>query len=169
MKIRFCLIIFFFTFNLVFSQTKKTNTYNYDFNVPESLVINVFLMLKNTDYNEMLKITDLYEKKRVEKLLTEISNNPSILPLLRQESAKIKNFELINTETITNEGTNEYIIITTKWYMSNDSKNAKNSDFYNNIQDQINPEKAKKDTVVYVEYLLKKIDKKWKIISKRSK
>lgn len=169
MKFKSSLILFLLLLNSVFSQVKKTNTYNYDFNNPESLVINVFLMLKNTDYNEMLKITDLFEKKRVEKLLTEISNNPSILPALKQESAKIKNFELINTESITNEGTNEYIIITTKWYMSNDSKNAKNSDFYNSIEDQIHPEKPKKDTVVYVEYLLKKIDKKWKIISKRSK
>ncbi len=155
--------------NSVFPNTKNTNFYNYDFNNPESIVINVFLMLKNTDYKEMLKITDLYEKKRVEKLITEISNNPSILPMLRQESAKIKNFELINSETITNEGTNEYVIITTKWYMSNVSKKAKNSDFYNSIENQINPDKPKKDDIVYVEYLLKKIDKKWKIISKRSK
>ncbi|MEJ5283552.1 MAG: hypothetical protein WHS77_00760 [Brevinematales bacterium] len=169
MKFKSSLILLFLLVNSIFSQVKKTNTYNYDFNNPESLVINVFLMLKNTDYNEMLKITDLFEKKRVEKLLTEISNNPSILPVLKQESAKIKNFELINTEVITNEGTNEYVIVTTKWYMSNDSKNAKNSDFYNSIENQIHPEKPKKDTVVYVEYLLKKIDKRWKIISKRSK
>ncbi len=169
MKFKSGFILLFLLVNSIFSQVKKTNTYNYDFNNPESLVINVFLMLKNTDYNEMLKITDLFEKKRVEKLLTEISNNPSILPVLKQESAKIKNFELINTEVITNEGTNEYVIITTKWYMSNDSKNAKNSDFYNSIENQIHPEKPKKDTIVYVEYLLKKIDKRWKIISKRSK
>ncbi len=164
-------IIFILLLLAVVSFGKEVSKvkYNYSFDNPETLVESFFLMLKNNDYTEMLKITDLYEKKRVEKILTELSNDSSLYYNLKYESSKMKKFEIINKEVITNEGTNEFIIITTLWYLSNDNKKLKNSDIYEKLENNINPKQKKKDNVVYVEYLLKKIDDQWKIISKRSK
>ncbi|MGC8764916.1 MAG: hypothetical protein ACP5QT_03435 [Brevinematia bacterium] len=168
MRIKIFTIIFFVAIT-TFSFATNTNVYNYDYNNPESIIKSAFLMLKNSDFNAMLEITELYEKKRVLNIISEISNNPSVVPALISEAKKIKSFEIVDREDYTNDATNSFVIVVTKWIVLNDSKSPKNSDIYAGIEDKINPAKSKKDSVVYVDYLLKKIDGKWKIISKRSK
>ncbi len=159
---------FLLVFDLSFST--GTNVYKYDYNEPESIIKSAYLMLKNADFKAMLEITELYEKKRVLNIISEISNTPGTEKILVLESKKIKTFEIVGKEEYTNDSTNHFVIVITKWEVANEGKAPKNSDIYDSIESQINPKsKTTKDSVVYVDYLLKKIDGKWKIISKRSK
>lgn len=170
---KYLLLLIFLLSLLLFSQTstdKEKKKYNYDFSNPESLVYNLYSMLKNTDFEEMLKITELYEKRRVEKTIDEVTNTAGTLSILKKEAAKIKRIEIVGTEYYTNDATNQLAIVVTKWYVVNETILPKHQDIYDGIEKQLNPNpRSSKDSVIYVDYMLKKFGEKWKIISKRSK
>jgi len=162
--------IIFFVLLCGISFAESTNVYKYDFKDPESIVRNSFFMLKNADFEAMLEITELNEKKRVSNTINEILSNPPAKSILLAESKKIKSFEIIAREDYTNNSTNFYIIFITKWVVLNDKKSPKNADIYDGFEKAINSSKGqKKESIIYVDYLLKNFDGKWKIISKRSK
>lgn len=171
-KIFISAAIFLISFGLSFSENNKASNikYSYRFDDPDSIVESAYLMLKNADFKSLLLITELYEKRRVEKILDEISNSSELIFILKNESKKMISFEITGKEYITNDLTNQMVVVFTKWYVSNDTASAKNDDIYNGVENQLNPQpKRRKQAVIYVDYLLKKFDDKWKIISKRSK
>jgi len=131
--------ILFFLLISIFSFATNTNVYKYDYDDPESIVRSAFLMLKNADFRAMLDITDLYEKKRVLSIITEVSSNTYSESIFIAESKKMKSFEIIGKEEYTNDSTNNFAIIITRWIILNDSKTPKNSDIYDGVEAKINP------------------------------
>ncbi len=145
------------------------NKYSYDYSDPKSIVNSACLMLMNSDYSEMLNVTDLMEKKRTLQTIEAVTNVETRQLLLR-ESAKIISYELVGIEDFTNEITNQLMVVTVKWALKIDSKpyledNPKKS--IDKVPDKVPDQKG--ESIVYTDYLLKKIDNKWKIISKKSK
>ncbi len=157
--ITFLLLTFLIT--PFFSESRK---YSYDYSNPQSIVNSACLMLMYADYPEMLNLTEMMEKKRTLATIEE-TTNAKIKELLIKESEKIIKFEIIGTEDFTNNSTNQLMVITVKWAMKIDPSRY----VENNPRKAIDLKESKSESVIYTDYLLKKFEDKWKIISKKSK
>ncbi len=141
--------------------------YPVDYSDPRSVVNSACLMLIHSDYEDMLGVTELMEKKRTIATI-EASTNQKVRELLIKESGNILNYELIGMEDFTNEATNQMMVVTVKWTLKNDSARYLENN-PNKSMDKTEDFQQKKDVIIYTDYLLRKIDEKWKIISKKSK
>jgi hypothetical protein len=141
--------------------------YNYDYSDPRSVVDSACRMLMNADYEEMISVTDLMEKKRAIATV-EAMTNQNEKELLIKEAGKIISYEQIGTEEFTNDLSNQLSVVTIKWTIKNDTPRYIENNPANTM-DNGQDVQPKKDIIIYTDYLLKKIDDKWKIISKKSK
>jgi hypothetical protein len=141
--------------------------YKYDYSNPQSIVNSACLMLMNSDYSEMLNITDLMEKKRTQQTL-DAATNAETRDALLKEAGKIISYELVGIEDFTNDVTNQLMVVTVKWTLKIDSKTPIENDPFKAMNGAIG-RYQKQESIVFTDYLLKKINDKWKIISKKSK
>lgn len=149
-----------------------TNKYEYDFNEPVTIVKAASKMLMNADYVNMLEITELNEKKKTQDTLDQVKTNNKLLEVLKKESEKINSFEILTMEVFTNDVKNQMVIVSTRWMIKIGADGPKNSSDFVKISPSADPsamKRKKSESAVYVEYLLKKMDDKWKIISKKTK
>lgn len=164
-----CLILFM-SMNALFGAS--ANKYEYDFNEPVTIVKAASKMLMNADYENMLNITELNEKKKTQETLDEIKGNNKLLDMLKKESDKIAGFEILTMEVFTNDIKNQMVIVSTRWMVKVGANGPKNPEDFVKIDPSADPSTLKQkklESAVYVEYLLKKMDGKWKIISKKTK
>ena len=134
----------------------------YDPNSPTSVVKAANKMLALCDFEQLLEITELSEKKRTQMTIDTIKTNAGAFKIIVQESQKIEFFEILKEEIYTNN-TDILAIVYTKWRMKIDLAKKPGTP----VVDPANPSKPYSE--VYVDYLLRKFDGKWKIISKKSK
>ena len=157
---------------LVQLMYSETNRYNYDFSEPATVVQAASKMLMNSDYEAMLIITELKEKKLTVDTLEQIKADSKLRETLKKESDKILGFEITGTEIYTNDISNQLVIVSTKWTIKIDNSDPKNPQYFVRIHENDDPDKTRRnkiDSTVYVDYLLKKFDDKWKIISKKTR
>jgi len=160
----FVLIVFMADFAL-----SSTNIYNYSYGDPASLVTAAGKMIMNADYNPLLDITEQTEKKKTQETIDNIKNNPSFLDELKKQSSDLLEFDVINTEIYTNDTDNQLSVVSIKWKIKLEQP-GNNSDNMQ-LQQSGNPDligKTNTQSEVYVDYLLKLFNGKWKIISTRT-
>ncbi|OHD55008.1 MAG: hypothetical protein A2Y33_03315 [Spirochaetes bacterium GWF1_51_8] len=134
----------------------------YDGTSATSVVKAANKMLAMCDFEQLLTITELSEKKRTQMTIDTIKTNAKALKIIMQESQKIEFFEILKEEVYTNN--NDILaIVYTKWRMKIDYS-LKPGKPVNEPGTQNKPYSE-----VYVDYLLRKFDGQWKIISKKSK
>lgn len=161
--------IFSIVLSAVFLQNvlhADENKYSYDYNDPKSVVNSACLMLMNSDYQYMLNITDMTEKKRTLQTIDAATNAETRGALLK-EAAKITSFELVGIEDFTNNVSNQMMVVTVKWILKVEPQPLENDPEKAMIKSSVKDQKH--ETTVFTDYLLKKIENKWKIISKKSK
>jgi hypothetical protein len=165
-KVSYIFIIFFVTvipLNFLYGEREK---YSYDYSDPRSVVNSACQMLMNSDYEEMLNVTEMMEKKRTIATIEALTNQ-KVRDLLIKESGRILNYEMVGIEDFTNDVSNQLMVVTVKWTLKNDTKYLETNPITSIDRDQNTWQK--KDEIIYTDYLLKKINEKWKIISKKSK
>lgn len=150
------------------------NKYEYDYSDPKSIVTAASKMIFQSDYREMLKITEMSEKKRAQEIVDSLLSNEVTQADLKGEAEKILGFEIVGVEYVTNGNENKLAVVFTKWLMKSDSILPKSHDNGRNPMPKDptrDPEKQKvrTTTTVFVDYLLKQYNGKWKIVSKRSR
>ena len=132
-----------------------------DYNDPVSVVKAAKVLLCKADYKGMLAITGKGEKTRTRKTINAIKENHKLLLSLKKESGKIQKFEIIGKDVFEDKG---IAVVYTRWHVDRKIEKLSRAKMI------IDPNKKyKKYSVVFVDYLLRKMDGKWKIISKRSK
>jgi hypothetical protein len=140
----------------VFASADK---YVYDFADPVSVVQAANRMLMNADYSAMTDITEGSERKKTDETLSAIESDGKLLERLKQESDQIQGFEIMSTELYTNVSR---AVVHTKWTVKLAQKRPSAYDTGNDRQQRLT-------STVYVDYLLKPFDSRWKIISKQTK
>ena len=144
----------------------STNKYIYDYAEPVTVVQAASKMIMNSDYEEMLAITEGTEKKHTQETVDSLKTDPKLKPVLEKESEKLSGFEVLDMEIFTNDVTNQMVVVSTKWLVRIQYSTPVNPKGY------VAPggnRKVKTDSEVFVDYLLKKFDDKWKIISKKTR
>ncbi len=151
--------------------------YAFDFSDPKSVVTAASRMLLNSDYSEMLVLTEMGEKRRTQETVNSVLSNGSLKSVLQKESDKILGFELLGLEYVTNDATNKMAVVFTRWLVKMETFIPKNPRNFVPLDPSKDPTRetasrtpARKDgATVYVDYLLKQYDGKWKIVSKRTR
>ncbi|NPV01003.1 MAG: hypothetical protein HPY53_06450 [Brevinematales bacterium] len=134
---------------------------DYDAKSPTSVVKAANKMLANSDFEQLLEITELSEKKRTQMTIDMIRTNSAALGIIMSESKKIEFFEILKEEIYTNNA-DILAIVYTKWRVKIDQ--AKQGG-----KPVVQPGTTVKPfSEIYVNYLLRQFDGKWKIISKKS-
>jgi hypothetical protein len=144
---------------------------NYDLSDPKNVVNLAGKMVMSSDYDGMLKITEMAEKRRTLEIVNSIESNLVTKAGLQKEADKILGFEVTGVEYVTN-GVNKMCLVSTKWLTKIETFQPKNAGNFIPMDPSKDPEtqKAKKtSSVVFVDYLLKLFDGKWKIVSRRSR
>jgi len=154
------LIVLFVFFLIITGNVYSSSKYSYDFTDPISIVNAASKMLMSGDYAEMSNITEGSEKKKTDDTIMALKDNYKLQDRLKVESEQIHSFEVTGMELYTNA---QRIIIHTKWLIKVPAR--KSSPF----QTSEDNKKGKLYSTVYVDYLLKQFDTKWKIISKQTK
>lgn len=143
--------------------------YDYDFADPVSVVRAAGKMLMNSDYEEMINITEMNEKKRTIDTVAQMSTNQSTRELVKKESEKINSFELLRIESFTNNTANQLAVVYTRWMIKITANSPRNAANFVRIQDDPASKKIKTESDVYVDYLLKNFNGEWKIISRKTR
>ncbi len=162
------LSISFLTANIYSAQEK----YIYDFSEPVTVVKAACKMLMNSDFEEMLIVTELNEKKITLETIDQIKLDNTLKEKIKKEGEKIESYEITSMEIYTNNISNQMVVVKTKWIVKVDNSNPKNPSEFVRIQESVDPDNARRrkyNSIVFVDYLLKKFEDKWKIISKRTR
>lgn len=163
MKFRKLLMSTIMLFMMQFGLYSETSIEEVDFNDPASVVRYACYLVTNSDYENMINITESGEKKRTLEALDLIKKDLTILQKIKKDASFILKFDIIDKEIYNKEG-KEFAVVYTIWEMKTDIKIQKNAititkEDYDNIR---------KSYYVYVDYLLKRYDGKWKIVSRKS-
>jgi hypothetical protein len=135
---------------------------DYDAKSPTSVVKAANKMLANSDFEQLLEITELSEKKRTQMTIDMIRTNAAALGIIMSESKKIEFFEVLKEEIYTNNA-DILAIVYTKWRVKIDQSKLSGK--------PVSPQPGttvKPYSEIWVNYLLRQFDGKWKIISKKS-
>jgi hypothetical protein len=162
----------FFCLSLLFPFSAFAEKYSYDYNDPVSLVKAASKMIMDGSYSDMMLITEGPEQKRTLDVVTNLQNNIPLQEKIKKESQKITGFEVLSVEIYTNDSTNHMSVVSTRWLIKIDNANPKNPKDFVRIDESKDPNRAKRSKIesdVYVDYLLKKYENKWKIVSKRTR
>ena len=151
----FCLTVSF-----GFAIESATARVVYDFNDPESIVKAAQIFLVRSDFVSMTDITELNERKRVENTAEQMKIDRGLAAEVKAQAKLIESFEIIGTDVITNEDM-ELAVVYTKWFVRNDRSKP-----LPNVKDI---EYGAGKSVILVDYLLRKFDGKWKIITQRTR
>lgn len=117
-----------------------------DFSKPENVVSNAIESLIKKDFSNILTLTELNEKKRVETMIENYySGNKGIIEIELNNVISYKISEVYYE--------NEYSIVSAEWILKNSFQ----------TKDGV----KKYETTRKILYLLKQFDGKWKIISKK--
>ncbi len=155
----FLLIIFAMpAFGYVEKTTFKSGV-EVDYADPVSVVTAAKDLLFKVDYYSMLEITESGEKKKTQKTIDSIKEDTSLLKDLKEEAHKIEKFMVLGQDIFEEKGV---AVVYTRWHIKRTIESAKGMKI---IEDP----SVKPYSVVYVDYLLKNYDGKWKIISQKSK
>lgn len=163
---------FILSFSCLFGAEEK---YRYDYSDPKSIVAAASKMVFQSDYEEMLKITEMSEKKRAMEIVNSLVSNEVSREDLQKEAEKILGFEILGIEYVTNGNENKLAVVQTKWLMKAETvlpkphSNARDITLPDTSNDSGSQRTVKTTTVVFVDYLLKQFNGKWKIVSKRSR
>jgi len=142
---------------LLVSQTKGL-----DYSDPVLVVDAACIFLMKGDYEYLLLLTEEAEKKKTLMILSNLQSNKNARAWLKEEMDKLGGYEIVNAELYTN-GALQYAVVTTRWLVKNTSKE---------VSEFATPEeraKIKPSITMSVDYLLKKIDNKWKIVSTKTR
>lgn len=132
-----------------------------DFSDPASVVTAAKDLLYKADYQGMLEITEGSEKRKTESTLASIKEDRSLLQSLKSEADKIQKFEIMGKEVYDTQG---LAVVYTKWQVKLVVERNSGVTIVEDKDHAVKP-----FSTVYVDYLLKKIDGKWKIISQKNK
>lgn len=149
----------------------ETNRYSLDSSDPNSVVQAACKMIMNADYEEMVSITEMAEKKRTLDTVEQMKDS-NILEKVKKESEKINGYELLRLELYTNDVNNLMAVVYTKWMVKIEGNQPKNDPNYIRIYESADPnavKRRKKESEVFVDYLLKYYEGKWKIVSKKTR
>lgn len=116
-----------------------------NFSEPDNVVSNAIEFLISRKFSNLLELTELSEKRRVEKI---IEAYPIDKKLIDTQILNIQSYKLLNTYY---EG--DFAIVSVDWVVKNTYQTREGQKTYNANR--------------RVLYLLKKFDDKWKIITKR--
>ncbi len=119
---------------------------NVDFSKPDIVVSNAIESLMKKDFSNLLNLTELSEKKRVEKTIESYYGGDK--PVLDSEIENLESYKIVEVYY-----ENEFAIVSVDWRLRNNFQSK------DGIKSYVATRK--------VLYLLKKFDDKWKIISKR--
>ena len=168
----YIVIVLLTTFLAIEYAISSTNKYSYDFNEPVSIVQAACKMIMNSDYTDMILITEQTEKKRTMDALTDIQGNPELMKKLKKEAEKLISFQILDSEVFTNENTNFIAVVYTKWKSKLVQTVPSNPSGFVRPSEANDPDAARRrrtDTDIYVDYLLKKFNDQWKIVSRRTR
>ncbi|URA10497.1 hypothetical protein [Thermospira aquatica] len=129
-----------------------------DYSDPVLVVDAACIFLMKGDYEYLLLLTEENEKKKTLIILSNLQSNKNAKAWLKEEMDKLGGYEIVNAELYTNNS-QQYAVVSTRWLIKNTSQE---------ISEFATPEekaKIKPNIVTSVDYLLKKIDGKWKIVS----
>lgn len=142
---------------LVFSQSAKVPAV--DFNNPASVVSAASRYLMACNYAELSNLTEGSEKTRTLDTIAAMKTDTKLIQRLKGESDQILGFEVVETEIYTNL---QRAVVRTRWQIKLPAQAKSQFDI---------PVESRGDgknySVVYVDYLLKPFDSKWKIISRK--
>lgn len=155
------LLVFFIP---AFAFVENNTKIEYDFSSPKSIVTAAKHLVVSGDFNEMLKITENSEKRKTETTIISVKKNPKLKMRLKEESKRVRKFEVIKEEIFTSSK-GEIAVVYTRWMMTKVQPQQIRGVKVINDPTQ----KRSKYTTVYVDYLLRKFDGKWKIVSRRNK
>lgn len=133
----------------------------YDSGSPTSVVKAANKMLANSDFEQLLEVTEFSEKKRTQMTIDMIKTNAAALSIIMSEAKKIEFFEVLNESIYTNKA-DILAIVYTKWRVKIDQSKLSGKSVLPSGGGQ------KPYTEILVNYLLRMFDGKWKIISKKS-
>ncbi|MCX8028871.1 MAG: hypothetical protein N2712_02635 [Brevinematales bacterium] len=119
--------------------------YAVDFSKPDDVVSNAIEMLIKKDFSSMVHLTELSEKKRVEKIIDVYLTDKS---LVDREIGNIQSYQFSDVYY-----ENDIAVVRVNWVVKNSYQTKEGIRVYN----------ANRKVI----YLLKKFDDKWKIITKR--
>lgn len=143
--------------------------YDYNLSDPVSVVRAAGKMLMNSDYEEMINITEMNEKKRTIDTVAQMTTNQGTRELVKKESEKINSFELLRIESFTNNTTNQLAVVYTRWMIKITANSPRNAANFVRMQDDPGTKRIKSESDVYVDYLLKNFNGEWKIISRKTR
>ncbi len=133
-----------------------------DYSDPVLVVDAACIFLMKGDYEYLLLLTEENEKKKTLMILSNLQSNKNAKAWLKEEMEKLGGYEIVQAEMYTN-GAVQYAVVTTRWLIKNTAKE---------VSEFATPEeraKIKPSIVMSVDYLLKKIDGKWKIVSTKTR
>jgi len=133
-----------------------------DYSNPVLVVDAACIFLMKGDYDYLLLLTEEFEKKKTLTILSNLQNNKNAKEWLQEEMNKLGGYEIVSAEIYTNNSV-AYAVVSTRWLIKNTSKEQ--SEF-------ATPEekaKIKPSITISVDYLLKYIDGKWKIVSSKTR
>ncbi len=133
-----------------------------DYSDPVLVVDAACIFLMKGDYEYLLLLTEENEKKKTLMILSNLQSNKNAKAWLKEEMDKLGGYEIVSAELYTNN-TQQFAIVSTRWLIKNTSKE---------VSEFTTPEeraKIKPNIVTSVDYLLKKIDGKWKIVSTKTR
>ncbi|MCX7882214.1 MAG: hypothetical protein N2314_03205 [Brevinematales bacterium] len=142
---------------LLVSQSKGL-----DYSNPVLVVDAACIFLMKGDYEYLLLLTEENEKKKTLMILSNLQSNKNAKAWLKEEMDKLGGYEIVQAEIYTN-GSLQYAVVTTRWLIKNTSTE---------VSEFTTPEeraKIKPTITMSVDYLLKKIDGKWKIVSTKTR
>lgn len=168
----FCLSFALLMFG--FSQKSYANETNgIDFSDPKSVVTAASRMVMDSDYAGMLQITEMAEKRRALEIVNSIESNLVTRADLQKEADKILGFEIAGVEYVTNGAVHKLCLVSTRWMTKMESFKPRNTAEFTPMDPSRDPEtqrsKKSNSTIIYVDYLLKQFDGKWKIVSRKSR
>lgn len=141
-------MIFITLINLIilpFGLLANNSLASVNFSKPDNVVSNAIQYLMNRNFSNLLELTELSEKRRVEKIIEAYLTEKN---LIDTEILNIQSYKILNTYY---EG--EFAVVSVDWIVKNKYQTREGLKTYTANR--------------RVLYLLKKFDDKWKIITKR--
>lgn len=141
-------MIFITLINLIilpFGLLANNSLASVNFSKPDNVVSNAIQYLMNRNFSNLLELTELSEKRRVEKIIEAYLTEKN---LIDTEILNIQSYKILNTYY---EG--EFAVVSVDWVVKNKYQTREGLKTYTANR--------------RVLYLLKKFDDKWKIITKR--
>ncbi|MEN2998008.1 MAG: hypothetical protein ABDH28_03105 [Brevinematia bacterium] len=118
-----------------------------NFSSPESVVSNAIEKLRKKEFQVLLSLTELAEKKRVEMIIEAYNNSYDKL-MIDRSIEYLESFKVVDTYY---EG--EFAVVTVDWVVRGYYQSRDGVKSYNAVRKVL--------------YLLKKFEDKWKIIAKK--